>query len=214
MRQLRALVVIGALVLAGQAASTYKVRRGDTLSGLAHRFKTTVEALAANNAIANIHRIREGQLIATDGPKPGAKDKPTPPGTNKPTVPLSGQVVVIGGSGTATHQVKEGDNLSDLAKRYGTSVPELRKLNNMKAGQVLRIGRALNVPGTSWACPVNGNRDFGDSWARPARAAACTWASTCSQPRAHRSWPRWRGGSRCATAPSAASPSTSTAPTA
>ncbi|MDQ1444057.1 MAG: LysM domain, partial [Acidimicrobiaceae bacterium] len=59
MRRLRALVVIGALVLAGQAAArsagpatTYKVKRGDTLSRIARRHHTTVEALTAANALA------------------------------------------------------------------------------------------------------------------------------------------------------------------
>lgn len=46
-----------------------------------------------------------------------------------------------------THTVRSGDTLFSLAKRYNTSVAELRKLNNLK-GSHLAKGRQLRVPGT------------------------------------------------------------------
>ncbi|HEY9573324.1 MAG TPA: LysM peptidoglycan-binding domain-containing protein, partial [Pusillimonas sp.] len=47
-----------------------------------------------------------------------------------------------------THTVKGGDTLFSLAKRYNTSVNELRKLNNLKNDKLAK-GKQLRVPGTS-----------------------------------------------------------------
>lgn len=167
MRHLRALVVIGALVLAGQAAArpgakptTYKVRRGDTLSAVARRFHLTVENLVAANKLANPNRIIEGQVLSLVPPPP------PPPAPPKPA-PLSTEQVVLGGDGTSTYVVVKGDNLSDLAGRFGTTVAELRKLNNLKPDKVLRIGVTLSVPGPSWTCPVAGAHSFTNDWGVP-----------------------------------------------
>src|SRR5690625_2667777 len=45
-----------------------------------------------------------------------------------------------------THTVKRGDTLYSLARRYNTTVSELRKLNNLK-GDHLALGKRLRVPG-------------------------------------------------------------------
>lgn len=46
-----------------------------------------------------------------------------------------------------THTVKAGDTLYALAKRYNTSVAELRRLNNLRGNQ-LSLGSRLRIPGT------------------------------------------------------------------
>jgi membrane-bound lytic murein transglycosylase D len=43
--------------------------------------------------------------------------------------------------------VRHGDTLYSLARRYKTTVQELRRLNNLKGG-TLAIGKQLRVPGT------------------------------------------------------------------
>ncbi|WP_460873529.1 transglycosylase SLT domain-containing protein [Paralcaligenes ginsengisoli] len=47
-----------------------------------------------------------------------------------------------------THTVRHGETLFSLAKRYHTSVDELRKLNNLKSSS-LALGKQLRVPGTN-----------------------------------------------------------------
>ena len=44
-----------------------------------------------------------------------------------------------------THIVKKGDTLWDLAKKYNTSVSELKKINNLKS-DILKIGYELKLP--------------------------------------------------------------------
>lgn len=43
--------------------TTYKVRSGDTLSGIAVRFRTTVTALTELNGIKDASQLRIGQVL-------------------------------------------------------------------------------------------------------------------------------------------------------
>ncbi|MBE0689865.1 MAG: LysM peptidoglycan-binding domain-containing protein, partial [Anaerolineae bacterium] len=65
---------------------TYVVQRGDTLSAIARRFNTTVQAIAAANGIANPNRIFVGQVLQISGgtgttPPPVVTPPPGPPVT-------------------------------------------------------------------------------------------------------------------------------------
>ena len=51
-----------------QETTTYTVKEGDTLSEIAETHNTTVEKLAENNHIDNIHLIYVGQELVIDGP--------------------------------------------------------------------------------------------------------------------------------------------------
>ena len=54
--------------VSAQESSTYTVKEGDTLSEIAETHNTTVEKLAENNHIENIHLIYVGQELVIDGP--------------------------------------------------------------------------------------------------------------------------------------------------
>ena len=55
----------------------------------------------------------------------------------------------------ATHRVRKGDTLGGIARRYGSSVESLRKVNHMR-GSFLRLSQVLRVPlkGPCTRCPV------------------------------------------------------------
>jgi len=106
--------------LAGQPAY-HMVKRGDTLSRLAARYATSVAELRRLNS------MRPGAVL-----KVGHRLK-LPGGTS------------AAGSRPAYHVVKRGDTLSRLAVRYATSVAELRRLNNMRPGAVLKVGMKLRL---------------------------------------------------------------------
>ena len=64
--------------VSAQESSTYTVKEGDTLSEIAETHNTTVERLAENNHIDNIHLIYVGQELVIDGPvAPAATPAPT-----------------------------------------------------------------------------------------------------------------------------------------
>ena len=54
--------------VSAQESLTYTVKEGDTLSEIAETHNTTVEKLAENNHIDNIHMIYVGQELVIDGP--------------------------------------------------------------------------------------------------------------------------------------------------
>lgn len=54
--------------VSAQESSTYTVKEGDTLSEIAETHNTTVEKLAENNHIDNIHLIYVGQELVINGP--------------------------------------------------------------------------------------------------------------------------------------------------
>ncbi|HGQ3852705.1 TPA: LysM domain-containing protein [Streptococcus pneumoniae] len=54
--------------VSAQESSTYTVKEGDTLSEIAETHNTTVEKLAENNHIDNIHLIYVDQKLVIDGP--------------------------------------------------------------------------------------------------------------------------------------------------
>lgn len=108
---------------AASGGSTYTVVAGDTLSGIAQRYNTSYQTLAALNGIANPNLIKVGQVLKV--PTSGAASAP---------------------SGQQTYTVKSGDSLSAIAAKYGTSWQRLQALNGIPnanliyAGQVLKIG--------------------------------------------------------------------------
>jgi membrane-bound lytic murein transglycosylase D len=105
----------------------HRVERGDTLSVIAARYRTTQADLMALNGIKNRHRIRQGQVLRL----PFAGDAPS---------------VAIAGD-AETYRVRKGDTLGGIAKRAGVSKSKLMALNNISnpnriyPGQPLILGR-------------------------------------------------------------------------
>jgi hypothetical protein len=51
-----------------------------------------------------------------------------------------------GGTGNGSYYtIRQGDTLGKIARKYGTTVDKLCKLNNMKATDILKLGRKLKV---------------------------------------------------------------------
>jgi len=103
----------------------YTVRSGDTLSGIASRYRVSVSELRRTNGL-NSSRIYPGNTLK---------------------VPGSGGVATAdGGSGTATtYRVRRGDTLSDIARQFGVSVSELRRLNGLNTSRIYP-GDVLKIP--------------------------------------------------------------------
>ena len=59
----------------------------------------------------------------------------------------------------ATYKIKSGDTLSQIAKKYNTTVKTLQKINNIADPNKIRAGKSLNVgipkPGMGSARKVN-----------------------------------------------------------
>ncbi len=101
---------------------TYTVKAGDTLYGISNQYGVSVNDLININNITGTN-IKVGQILKI----------PNNDGTNPDSM--------------FTYTVKKGDSLYSIAKRYDTTVDEIKKLNSLKSNN-LSIGQKLNIPET------------------------------------------------------------------
>ena len=99
----------------------YTVKSGDSLWSISRKFGITVDELkSANNLSSNLLSVGQNLII------PG-----------KETQTTSGEYVV-----------KKGDTLYSIAKKYNTSVDNLKSINNIITDS-LAIGQIIKLPSTS-----------------------------------------------------------------
>ena len=113
--------------------STYTVQPGDTLSGIAAKYRTTYQALAALNGISNPNLIHVGQVLQLTDTTPAA-----------PAPAASG----------STYTVQSGDTLSGIAAKYGTSYQALAALNGIADPNKIYPGQILKLTGSAPAQPA------------------------------------------------------------
>ena len=100
----------------------YKVKKGDTIDGIALKFHVYTKSIKEANPSLMRHKfLFIGQKICI------------PYKPKRPRIP------------TMSYKVKSGDTLSVLAERFGTSVRELKELNNLHRN-FLRAGETIKVP--------------------------------------------------------------------
>jgi len=137
-----------------QAAFGYRVRRGDTLGGIARRFGSSVAELQRANRLPRADRIYIGQRLRI--PQRGAgRSAPAPvqraaleaPGATAP--PSSGPEVASSVGQTikeTVHVVRRGESLHRIARKYGTSVQVLTAANNLRRPDLIHAGQRLVIP--------------------------------------------------------------------
>ena len=123
-----AVVVTAGAVLALGAPTVITVRPGDTLWELAQRHRTSVAALQRLNDLEGRATIYAGQTLKVPGTAAAAR-----PATR-----------TVEGS----HVVRPGENVTRIAKRYGTSPQWLIRRNRLPKDGTVVIGRRLAYPRT------------------------------------------------------------------
>lgn len=98
------------------SATTYTVKSGDSLSGIASRYGTTVSALASLNGISNPNWIYPGQVLKISGSRQ---------------------------SSSRTYTVRSGDTLSGIASRLGVSWYSLKAKNGIGNANLIYPGQIL-----------------------------------------------------------------------
>ncbi len=112
----------------------YRVRRGDTLYGIAKRYGTTAASIAAASGIHVDKILQIGErLKVVPGVRSSTEARRIVQGDSS-----SGGTVV-------THVVRRGDSLWRIASRYKTTVDELCSLNSISRNSILHPGTVLTV---------------------------------------------------------------------
>jgi len=134
---------------------TYHSKHGESYAAIAKKHGISLGQFRAVNGISKrqSRAVAQTLLVPAKGTPPGimlaAYTEPSADALKQPKSGKSKDVVVLKrAANVRTHTVRSGDTLFSLAKRYNTSVNELRRLNNMK-GDSLAKGKRLRVPGTS-----------------------------------------------------------------
>jgi membrane-bound lytic murein transglycosylase D len=98
----------------------HRVRRGETLWGLARRYGTTIRSIQRRNDLARADVLRVGQVL----------------------------LVPSGGSrgGHLRHRVRRGQTLSSIARHYNTSVRAIQRANGLRNADRLQAGQHLIIP--------------------------------------------------------------------
>jgi len=124
--------------------SAYKVKKGDTLSGIARKFNISLTSLMRENNLKNQHRLSIGQSLRIPG---GAKDieVSSEPAMEVASRPLRQNVSAESGDAD-TYTVRKNDTLSLIADKFKTSVANLQELNDMGRSTRIYVGQQLNVP--------------------------------------------------------------------
>ncbi|HJB96200.1 MAG TPA: LysM peptidoglycan-binding domain-containing protein [Candidatus Mediterraneibacter intestinigallinarum] len=100
---------------------TYVIQPGDTLSGIARRYGTTVTALTQLNKLSDPDKIYAGNTLK---------------------VPENGTGV---DSSTQYYTIQPGDTLSEIARRFGTTVSALTRLNGISDPDKIYAGNRIRI---------------------------------------------------------------------
>ena len=104
----------------------YEVQSGDTLSGIASRYGTTVQELVDINNIQNPDLIYPGEKlrILTNSTTQGNEER---------------------GTGSIIYTVKRGNTLSQIARAYNVSVEHIVELNDIEDPNLIYPGEKLRI---------------------------------------------------------------------
>lgn len=114
---------VGPIVVSGPV--TYVVQRGDTLAIIAQKFGVSVSDLIQANNITNPDTILVGQTL---------------------TIPTSGAAAPPSTPASRTYTVQPGDTLAKIAVRFGVTVNDLVKANDLPDPNTIRVGQVLRIP--------------------------------------------------------------------
>ena len=127
---------------------TYTVKAGDTLKGIATKYKTSYEKIAENNHLKTPFIIYPNNKLKIEVEKTAADQKVTD------NVPNNTTNTPAASNATANYKVKQGDTLSSIAYANGTTYDKIATLNKIAAPYTIFAGQTVKLPSSKVVTPV------------------------------------------------------------
>ncbi|MBL8416332.1 MAG: LysM peptidoglycan-binding domain-containing protein [Propionivibrio sp.] len=142
---------------------SYTVRPGDKLEKIAPRFGMTVANLREANGITGRIKVSPGHTLLVAGHE-GGEPLNMAALPEQPRLPQADPAPSSTASAATvrTHTVRKGETLPVIARRYGTSVADLKRINHLRSDRIA-AGTRLEV--------ATANKTAAKSEASPAKAA-------------------------------------------
>lgn len=119
----------------------YRVRRGDSLSRIAYKFRTRVSTLRRLNNIRRRSFLRVGQRLKV----PNRYGRSSYAARTKKAQARKRVAPKRRISSSKKHVVRRGENLTLIARKYGATVRQLKNWNRLGRRHILRPGQKLKV---------------------------------------------------------------------
>lgn len=120
--------------------SEHRVNSGESLWIIARQYRISVATLKQVNGLQST-LIKPGQRLLLPPGDLAVTSRPEPERSNDELAQAD-----LDGDSIVRHQVREGDSLWLIARRYGVSVAELRRWNDLSDKRHLQPGQLINVP--------------------------------------------------------------------
>lgn len=133
------------MIPAGKVAVNYRVKKNDSLLGIAELFNTRVTDIRNWNNIPYTTAISVGQSLTMYVPEEkkefyASLDNQTPVEKTIIKNTLSKNT----SNAWVYHRIKKGENLNSIAGKYGVSVSEIKDWNNLQSNKIL-LGSRLKI---------------------------------------------------------------------
>lgn len=144
-----------------EETTSYTVKRGDTLSKIAIRYNTSVNAIkGANDKSSDRIRVGESLVIPVSGSGSSAdagstRSSSSSSASNATRSSDASSERSANASGTRTHTVEAGEFPAAIARRYGMTSGELLALNGITDPRRLQVGQELKVSGSGSAANMD-----------------------------------------------------------
>lgn len=102
-----------------KVSKSYKVRRGDTLASIARRHGLSAKSLARWNSMSTRSHIRTGQRLTLQADQQTGRQRLARVGNKKGSREVK----------SIHYQVKKGDTLASISRRYNISVKQIKQWN-------------------------------------------------------------------------------------
>jgi LysM repeat protein len=118
----------------------HRVVYGETLTGIAIRYRTTIDVLVARNRLADPSRIYAGQVLRISSHHQARRPHQRPHDSRGPSRPTQEPRSVI-------HVVRAGETVSGIAVRYRVTQDAIVRANRLANPSFIRTGQQLRIPG-------------------------------------------------------------------